>query len=235
MVAKTGSRPVAILAQPKTFSGTKAVASIDKAATAPTREAAIEIVLSAVAPGDAIVSTTGYTSRELYEMRDKLGDGHQKDFLTVGSMGHALAIAQGVAAAQPERTVWCLDGDGAALMHLGTQTVSASLGLANLKHVLLNNSVHDSVGGQPTSVSQGTQRHDFGAVAKAVGYASVTSARTAVELKAALASATKAGATGPAFIEASLSLGTRDDLGRPKTSTADAKAAFMGHLATPAL
>ena len=106
------------------------------------------------------------------------------------------------------------------------------LGLSNLKHVLLNNSVHDSVGGQLTSASQGTQRHDFGAVAKAVGYASVTSARTAKELKAALASATKGGATGPAFIEASLSLGTRDDLGRPKTSTADAKAAFMGHLAT---
>jgi phosphonopyruvate decarboxylase len=74
-----------------------------------------------VCPGDAIVSTTGYTSRELYEIREKLGHGHEKDFLTVGSMGHALAIAQGVAAAQPQRTVWCLDGDGAALMHLGTQ------------------------------------------------------------------------------------------------------------------
>ena len=133
--------------------------------------------------------------------------------------------------AQPQRTVWCLDGDGAALMHLGTQTVSASLGLANLKHVLLNNAVHDSVGGQPTSVSQGTQSHDFGAIAKAVGYASVMSAKTATELKAALGTATAGGATGPSFIEVSLSLGTREDLGRPKTSTADAKAAFMAHLA----
>ena len=132
------------------------------------------------------------------------------------------------AAAQPQRTVWCLDGDGAALMHLGTQTVSASLGLTNLKHVLLNNAVHDSVGGQPTSVSQGTQPHDFGVIAKAVGYASVTSAKTAKELKKAL---TASGAVGPTFIEVSISLGTRDDLGRPKTTTAEAKAAFMAHLA----
>ena len=147
-------------------------------------------------------------------------------------MGHAIAIAQGIALAQPRRAVWCVDGDGAALMHLGSLAASAALGLANLRHIILDNAVHDSVGGQLTAASQGTQPHDFGAVAKAVGYASVTSARTAKELKAALASATKGGATGPAFIEASLSLGTRDDLGRPKTSTADAKAAFMGHLAT---
>ena len=230
MVAKSGSRPVCLLAPPKTFSGTKAVAPIVSGASQPTREAAIEVVLSQVCPGDAIVSTTGYTSRELYEIREKLGHGHEKDFLTVGSMGHALAIAQGVAAAQPQRTVWCLDGDGAALMHLGTQTVSASLGLANLKHVLLNNAVHDSVGGQRTSASQGNQPHDFSAIAKAVGYATVTSTKTAEELKAALTAATAAGATGPAFIEATLSLGTRDDLGRPKTSTADAKTAFMAHL-----
>ena len=148
----------------------------------------------------------------------------------MGSMGHALAIAQGVAAAQPHRTVWCLDGDGAALMHLGTQTVSASLGLANLKHVLLNNAVHDSVGGQPTAVSQGTQPHDFGAIAKAVGYASVKVAKTAHELAEAIAATKAGGASGPSFIEVALSLGTRDDLGRPKTSTADAKAAFMKHL-----
>ena len=230
MVAKSGSRPVCLLAPPKTFSGAKAVAPIVSGASQPTREAAIEVVLSQVCPGDAIVSTTGYTSRELYEIREKLGHGHEKDFLTVGSMGHALAIAQGVAAAQPQRTVWCLDGDGAALMHLGTQTVSASLGLANLKHVLLNNAVHDSVGGQRTSASQGNQPHDFSAIAKAVGYATVTSTKTAEELKAALTAATAAGATGPAFIEATLSLGTRDDLGRPKTSTADAKTAFMAHL-----
>jgi len=94
LVAKSGSRPVCLLAPPKTFSGTKAVAPIDASAAAPTREAAIEVVLSAVGAGDAIVSTTGYTSRELYEIREKLGHGHEKDFLTVGSMGHALAIAQ---------------------------------------------------------------------------------------------------------------------------------------------
>jgi phosphonopyruvate decarboxylase len=229
-VAKSGSRPVALLAPPKTFSGTKAVASTVVGATAPTREEAIGVVLEAVAPGDAIVSTTGYTSRELYELREKLGHGHEKDFLTVGSMGHALAIAQGIAAAQPKRTVWCLDGDGAALMHLGTQTVSAALGLSNLRHVLLNNSVHDSVGGQPTSVSQGKQSHDFVAIARAVGYSSVASASTAAELSEAL-QFKGASAPGPAFVEANLSLGTRDDLGRPKKSTNDAKAAFMGHLA----
>lgn len=144
-----------------------------------------------------------------------------------------ISCVQGVAAAQPQRTVWCLDGDGAALMHLGTQTVSAALGLTNLKHVLLNNAVHDSVGGQPTSASQGAEPHvhTFSAVAKAVGYTSVVTAKTAEELQTALLNA-RANTLGPVFIEAMLSLGTRKDLGRPKTSTSDSKASFMGHLAT---
>jgi len=221
-------RPVAILAPPKTFSGKKKVAEVNPADTKPTREAAIKAVVEAVGPNDAIVATTGYTSRELYELRAAAGQTHEKDFLCVGSMGHAIAIAQGIALAQPERTVWCMDGDGAALMHLGSLSTSGSMKLKNLRHVLLNNAVHDSVGGQSTSASQEGGTFDFSTIAKASGYTSVATADTVDGTAKALAA--MSGAEGPAFLEVSLALGTRGDLGRPKTTTAEAKANFMGFL-----
>jgi len=207
----------------------------DPEETRPTREAALEVVLAAVQPGDAVVGTTGYTSRELYELRAKAGGSHAADFLCVGSMGHATAIAQGIALAQPERTVWCLDGDGAALMHLGNLAGSGGLGLTNLRHVLLNNRVHDSVGGQPTVASQAEQLGgaakplDYTAAALASGYAVAKSVATPAQLQQALGEL-PASPGGPVFVEVALALGTRTDLGRPKTSTADAKKAFMGYL-----
>lgn len=240
--AVEGNRPVAVLVEPKTFSGKKVVVD-PTLSEGLKREAAIERILGAVGPRDAVVSTTGFTSRELYEIREKLGQPHESDFLCVGSMGHSIAIAQGVAIAQPDRTVWCLDGDGAALMHLGSFTLSAPFGLGNLRHVLLNNDAHESVGGQPTTASQVLDAADdrgkkgplnFVALAASTGYDCVGSARSAEELDATLSEfdddAEKSSGR-PKFLEVKVALGTRSDLGRPKTSTATAKEDYMNFLA----
>ena len=227
-----GSCPVAVLAPPKTFKGSKKAPSPQPAgATKPTREQAVAAIVKAAKPSDAIVSTTGYTSRELYELRGARGESHASDFLTVGSMGHALAIAQGIALEQPKRVVWCLDGDGAALMHLGSLALSKNL--PNLRHVLLDNGVHDSVGGQATVATQWDGAGvDFARIADATGYKRVAVAKTLTALDGALKQL-DGGGEGAAFVHVLLSPGTRGDLGRPTTTTGDAKKAFMGHLKEP--
>ncbi|HMV57252.1 MAG TPA: phosphonopyruvate decarboxylase, partial [Nitrospira sp.] len=115
-----------------------------------TREAAIQQVLEHLDERDVVVSTTGMASREVYEYRMNKGQGHKRDFLTVGGMGHASQIALGVALQRPSRSVYCLDGDGAVLMHMGALPITGTLKPENFKHIVFNNGAHDSVGGQPT-------------------------------------------------------------------------------------
>jgi phosphonopyruvate decarboxylase len=229
--AKAAKGPVAVLVPPSTFAGSKTVDAAEQVSgdDRQTREAAIAQVLSTVGPDDAVISTTGYTSREVYELREKAGMSHNQDFLCVGSMGHALAIAQGIASAQPARTVWCLDGDGAAIMHLGSMATCGAAKLPNLRHVLLNNRKHDSVGGQPTAAAvEGAV--DFTKLSEALGYGSSGHATNADELAALLAE--KPSAEGASFIEVNLKAGTRSDLARPTTTTGDAKIAFTKFLQT---
>nr|MCR5403549.1 phosphonopyruvate decarboxylase [Butyrivibrio sp.] len=107
----------------------------------PKREAIIEKIVEA-SENDLIVSTTGKASRELFELREANGSGHEKDFLTVGSMGHCSSIALSVAAFHPERRVWCVDGDGAMLMHMGSLPVIAQSHPKNMIHVVINNGAH---------------------------------------------------------------------------------------------
>ncbi|WP_340557771.1 phosphonopyruvate decarboxylase [Streptomyces sp. GSL17-111] len=127
-----------------------------------------------------LVSTTGYTSREVFAEADGPGN-----FYMQGSMGHASALALGVALARPERTVVVLDGDGAALMHLGTLSVIGDQVPANLVHVVLDNGLHESTGGQRTT--SGTT--SFPDVAKAMGYRNVQRCATPGELDAFLRTA----------------------------------------------
>ena len=108
--------------------------------------------LTLISGTDPVISTTGKASRELFEAREADGTGHSYDFLTVGSMGHCSSIALGVALNKPETKVWCLDGDGAALMHMGAMAVIASMRPNNLVHIVINNGSHESVGGLPTAV-----------------------------------------------------------------------------------
>ena len=194
-------------------------------AFAMTREEAIQTVAAAMGERDCAVSTTGMISRELYEYRTAQGQGHERDFLTVGSMGHASQIALGIAMQQPDRRVWCFDGDGASIMPMGNMAILAVQHPRNMVHVVFNNGAHDSVGGQPTVGLQ----INLTAIAQAMGYAAVRRVVTAEELQSAcqeLADRTD----GPVFLEVCVRKGNRKDLGRPKTTPIRNKKRFMEFL-----
>lgn len=180
--------------------------------------------ITKISGDDPIISTTGKASRELFELRTAAGLDHGRDFLTVGSMGHSSSIALGVALNQPERRVWCIDGDGAALMHLGAMAVIGAIRPENLIHVVINNEAHETVGGMPTVAG----KLDLVAAAKAFGYPKAVRVETFAALDAAL----QAGREGRelTLIEAMAAIGARSDLGRPTTTAAENKAAFMSFL-----
>ena len=138
------------------------------------REEAIKAIIPLLDEKDIVVSTTGYASREIFELRESNKHGHEKDFLTVGSMGHSSSIALGISLEKPNRQVYCFDGDGALIMHMGALSVIAQLKPKNLKHIVFNNYAHDSVGGQPTASSS----INIPAIAKANGYSDAFSAQT---------------------------------------------------------
>lgn len=188
------------------------------------REAAIESILSVLPRHALVVATTGHISREVYELRQSRSEGHEKDFLTVGSMGHASQIALGIAGSRPRRPVLCLDGDGAVLMHMGALAIAGQSGLGNFKHIVLNNGAHDSVGGMPT-VGRAV---DFPAIARACGYRYAASAGSADTLASAVLQLLEV--RGPAFLEISVACGARKDLGRPSSTPAENKRAFMRQL-----
>lgn len=187
------------------------------------REEALELVAKHTAQDAIYVSTTGMASRELYEIRECNGESHQKDFLTVGSMGHASQIALGIALSKKTRQVVCLDGDGAALMHLGGMAIIGTTKPENYVHIILNNGAHDSVGGQPT-VGRDV---DLASVALCLGYKASVKANTQKQLIDAL----KADGPGPRCIEVLVRKGNRKDLGRPKSTPVENKQAFMQYIA----
>jgi phosphonopyruvate decarboxylase len=183
------------------------------------REDALDDLLGLI--GDAsIVSTTGKTSREVYELRTRRGE-IQRDFLTVGAMGHTGSIALGVALASPTKRVVCIDGDGSLLMHLGSMPVIASLKPKNLIHVLLNNQSHESVGGQLTVAGQ----MDFALISKGCGYTTYEVADDTETLKQAWSNLKDK--DGPCLLEIRISIGSRDDLGRPASTPEENKLSFM--------
>jgi phosphonopyruvate decarboxylase len=186
------------------------------------REQAIESLIKAFPKDAAIVSTTGMASRELYEIREKNGMGHEQDFLTVGSMGHASQIALGIALEKRGRTIVCLDGDGATLMHMGSLGINGSIAPINYFHVVLNNTAHDSVGGQPT-VADTVCLID---IAKACKYKTVISISNREDILSFVSSKPE----GPVFMEIKVNKGARKDLGRPKESPQINKELFMEFL-----
>ena len=190
------------------------------------REEAIRQIARA-AGGDPIVSTTGKASRELFEIREALKQDHGRDFLTVGSMGHASSIALGVALHRPQERVWCLDGDGALLMHMGAMAAIGQGRPRNLIHIVLNNAAHESVGGLPTAAGG----LDIPAIARACGYPCALTAETAGALDEALREAKVR--QDLCLIEVKCAIGARPDLGRPTTSPQENKRAFMERLQDP--
>ena len=189
-----------------------------------TREEAIQTVASTLSDKDCIVSTTGMISRELFEYRTAKGQSHERDFLTVGSMGHASQIALGIAIAQPDRKVWCFDGDGAMIMHMGSLAIIGDKAPKNYVHVVFNNGAHDSVGGQPTV----GLKIDLKAIANAVGYPHAFSVDNKADLSVILSEAKNL--DGPILLEIKVRKGNRKDIGRPTTTPAYNKDLFMGYL-----
>ena len=189
-----------------------------------TREEAIRIVASTSGQSDVIVGTTGMISRELFEYRESVNEGHERDFLTVGAMGHASQIALGIAMEKTDRRVWCFDGDGASIMHMGSMAIVASKTPKNYVHVIFNNGAHDSVGGQPTV----GHVIDLTGIAKAVGYKRTICVDSKETLIAALKLIKEA--DGPILFEIKVKKGNRKDLGRPTTTPIQNKEALMKFL-----
>ena len=185
------------------------------------REESLEIILNQLPNNNIIVSTTGKTSREIYEIREKTGEPHFKDFLTVGSMGHCSSIALGIAIAKPDREVICIDGDGSIIMHMGSLSTVGKLKPKNFYHILINNQVHESVGGQETSA----RFIDIPELVKANGYNNVFFTNDKDKLTSQVRGFIKE--TGPNFLEVKVKPGSRDDLGRPTVKPVDNKNAFM--------
>ena len=188
------------------------------------REDAIETIIRQLKNTDVVVSTTGHISREVYETRERLGQSHKQDFLTVGSMGHSSSIALGISLEKPDRTVYCFDGDGAFLMHEGAIAVNASKDLKNFKHIVFNNEAHDSVGSQPT-VADGI---NISQIALNSGYKKVYSVSDKKELENILPEFMND--EGTCLLEIKVRCGARGDLGRPKEKPWENKKIFMENL-----
>ncbi len=189
------------------------------------REEIIERIVS-VTGEDPIISTTGKASRELFEIREKNGQSHKYDFLTVGSMGHSSSIALGIALNKPKTKIWCIDGDGAVLMHMGAMAVIGSNRPGNLVHVVINNGAHETVGGMPTVAED----INLVQIAQGCGYPRAVTVDCFEDLEAELEKAKAAKEL--TLIEVKCSIGARDDLGRPTTTARENKENFMKYLDT---
>jgi phosphonopyruvate decarboxylase len=223
MKAKQNNEPFAILVRKGTFEPyvlkNKIVTNFDL-----NRESAIIKASDLLNDSDIVVATTGKTSRELFEYRAGKTAGHQRDFLTVGGMGHANQIALGIAVAKPKRTVYCFDGDGAALMHTGSLGIIGELKPKNFKHIIFNNGAHDSVGGQPTIGFN----IDFCKIAESFNYKKTFKIKNVEEFDSIYSQFRNE--EGPCLLEILINIGARNNLGRPTTSPKDNKVNFMKFL-----
>lgn len=218
------SKPYALLVRKNTFEEYKL-----KKTEAPVfelnREGSLKLIIDSLDKKDIVVSTTGKTSREVFEYRESLNQNHENDFLTVGAMGHTSSIAMGIAIEKPMQNVYCLDGDGSVIMHMGSLAINGMMNsIENFKHIIINNGAHDSVGGQPTVGFN----INLPMIAKASGYTYADTASTTEEIKKKLA--LLATHKGRAFLEIKVNKGARKDLGRPTTTPKENKTAFQKFL-----
>jgi len=190
------------------------------------REEALEFILNNLSSNEIIVSTTGKTSREIYEIREKNKEPHEKDFLVVGSMGHTSSIALGINLALKNRKVICIDGDGSFIMHMGSIAIIASHSKKNFKYIIINNGSHESVGAQPTVGFD----IDILGVAKAVGFQKMYRAENREELEKYFKDFIES--DDNALLEIRVKTGARADLGRPRETPIENKKLFMTYIKT---
>jgi len=218
---KNENRPVAILVKKNTFNTYK-----DDTTNAPiksnqiSREESLKIILGKLDDKAIIISTTGKTSREIFEIREKNNSKHNRDFLTVGSMGHCSSIALGVALANNNKVV-CIDGDGALIMHMGILSTIAKIKPNNFYHILLNNFVHESVGSQKT----GSEYIDIPKLVSSNNYNKIFSINSKAKLIEVFPQFINS--DGPNFLEMNIKAGSRKELGRPSIKPVDNKKALQ--------
>lgn len=188
------------------------------------REYALKLIIGNADCNDVFVCTTGKLSREVFELREQQGAGHGHDFLTVGSMGHNLMIAHGIAIAKPDRRIFCLDGDGAAIMHLGSLAVAGVHHPENLVHIVMNNGAHETVGGMPAV----STHLNLSELALKLGYRHSFCVENEKELLSVLNKSKEL--EGTLFIEIMCNLESRADLGRPTTTPIQNKKDFIAFL-----
>jgi phosphonopyruvate decarboxylase len=222
-LAKAKSKPVVLLVKKGTFEN-YSKAKLNNIKNQFLREEALEIILNNVNKDTIIISTTGKTSREIFEIREKRGESHKRDFLTVGSMGHSSSIALGIALAKPDRKVICVDGDGSMLMHLGSLSTLGSIKPKNFNHILLNNEVHESVGGQKTAAKE----MNLSSIAKSMGYRKLFFADTKIELQSIIKPFLES--VNLSFLEVKINPGSRKNLGRPTIRPVENKIQFIEFL-----
>jgi len=216
-------RPFALLVEPNTI-GSYKTAHDKHNDSRITREQAIGCIVGSLDDKDILVATTGKTARELFEYRRSKYRSHKKDLLVVGGMGHASSIAMSIAEQKLKQNVYCIDGDGALIMHMGALATIANKKLKNFNHIVINNGSHESVGGQQTVGLD----IDIPAVAKACGYKFTHSVANLADLNKTLNTTKRA--DGPILIEVCVNKKSRPNLGRPSIKPSKNKQDFMAFL-----
>lgn len=214
------SEPFAIIAKRGTFLPYRL--KEEQGSVYPSRERVVKLIVDSLETEDLLCATTGMIAREVFDYREQSGDDHKRDFLCVGGMGHVSQVALGVASRKTSSKVFCLDGDGSVIMHMGSLAINGAQKLQNFIHIVLNNGCHDSVGGQPT-VGLNLK---FAEIAKAVGYNMVMHAASPADIERSLAVLRTA--QGPCFLEIRVKKGYRESLGRPTEGLVQMKNLFMG-------
>ena len=221
--AKKNLSPYVILIKKNTFAEFKNEKKTNlKEKLTLTREGVLEKIIENISNESIIISTTGKTSREIFEIRENKQQSHENDFLTIGSMGHSSSLALGIARSNPNIDVYCIDGDGSMIMHMGSLSMIGQQMPKNFNHILINNFVHESVGGQKTA----SNIIDFHLLSKSMNYRSYSLVDDESSLNEAINNLNK-NLIGPSFFEIQVQPGSRSNLGRPTTTPKQNKIDLM--------
>ena len=221
--AKENSSPYVILIKKNTFSEFKKEEKENlNQELILTREGVLKKIIENISNDSIIISTTGKTSREIFEIRENKQQSHENDFLTIGSMGHSSSLALGIARSNPNIDIYCIDGDGSMIMHMGALSMVGQQMPKNFKHILINNFVHESVGGQKTA----SNIIDFHLLSKSMNYENYSLANDEPSLDKAINNLNK-NLIGPSFFEIQVQPGSRANLGRPTTTPKQNKMDLM--------
>lgn len=223
-LAEEKKRPVAIIIKTNTLEEYESKKKL-KTNYEMKREDAIKVIVDNLDGSEAIVSTTGKTSRELFEYRVARKET-PRDFYTVGSMGCSASIALGIALQKPEKKIFVFDGDGAVLMQMGALSTIGHYKPKNLYHIIFDNESHDSTGGQPTN----SDTVNFEQVALACGYKAAKKVEKREDLIKAITELNQS--EGPSIIIVKVNKGARKDLGRPTTTPIENKESFIEKLSS---